>query len=87
MATLALACYALYLALAFGLRTLVQLPRMGSVPASAEAVEPLDALDTRVAHIVGTILFAAGLGATLAAQLAMGSCGGSASIPTSAPSW
>jgi protein-S-isoprenylcysteine O-methyltransferase Ste14 len=104
MATVALACYALYLALAFGLRTLLQLRRTGATgfhgiggrPGSAEwfagvlftvaiivgvaapvlalagAVEPLDTLDTRVAHIVGTILFAAGLGATLAAQLAMG---------------
>jgi hypothetical protein len=105
MATLALACCALCLALAFGLRTLLQLRRTGStgfhgiggrsgsaewfagvlftvaiivgvaapVLALTEAAKPLDALDARVAHIVGTILFAAGLCATLAAQLAMGS--------------
>lgn len=105
MATLALAGYALYLALAFGLRTLLQLRRTGStgfhgvggrpglaewsagvlftvalivgaaapILALAGAVEPLDALDGPVAHVAGAALFAAGLGATLAAQLAMGS--------------
>ena len=104
MATLALACYVLYLALAFGLRTLLQLRSTGSTgfhgiggtPGSAQwfagvlftvaivvgaaapvlalvdAVEPLGALDGRAAHVAGLILFAVGLGATLAAQLAMG---------------
>jgi protein-S-isoprenylcysteine O-methyltransferase Ste14 len=104
MATLALACYALYLALAFGLRTLVQVRHTGSTgfhgiggrPGSTEwfagilfsvaivvgaaapvlalagAIEPLDALDGPAAHVAGGALFAVGLSATLAAQLAMG---------------
>lgn len=104
MAVAALAAYAVYLALAFGLRTLIQLRRTGSSgfkgvsgrPGSAEwfagvlfavallvgvaapvlalagVVEPIAALDKTPVHAAGIALFAAGLAATLAAQMAMG---------------
>ncbi len=105
MAVLALVLYLVYLALAFGLRTLIQLRRTGSSgfhglggrPGSAEwiagvgftvalalgaaapllallgAVEPVAALDTTPAHVAGAVLAVAGIGATLYAQVAMGS--------------
>jgi protein-S-isoprenylcysteine O-methyltransferase Ste14 len=104
MATTALIAYLVYLALAFGLRTVIQLRRTGSSgfkgvsgrPGSAEwcagvlfvlalvvgvaapvlalvdVVEPIEALDATGAHVAGIVLFVAGLGATLAAQVAMG---------------
>jgi protein-S-isoprenylcysteine O-methyltransferase Ste14 len=104
MAELALACFAVYLALAFGLRTTLQLRRTGSTgfhgvsgrPGSAEwsggvlfvvallagvaapilaitgALEPIAALDGKIGHLVGGILFAVGLAATVWAQIAMG---------------
>jgi protein-S-isoprenylcysteine O-methyltransferase Ste14 len=104
MALAALAAYLLYLALAFGLRTVIQLRRTGQSgfkgvsgrPPSAEwfagvlfvvallvgaaapvlalvdTVEPIEGLDTRAAHAAGIVLFLLGLGATLAAQFAMG---------------
>jgi protein-S-isoprenylcysteine O-methyltransferase Ste14 len=104
MAELALALYVLYLALAFGLRSWLQLRRTGSTgfvglrgrPFSAEwlggvlfalalalgfaapvldlagALDPIEPLDGRAGHIVGAALAVAGLVATLAAQVAMG---------------
>ncbi len=104
MATAALIAYLIYLALAFGLRTVIQIRRTGSSgfkgvsgrPGSAEwfagmlfvvallvgvaapvlaltdVVEPLDALNATGTHALGIALFAAGLAATLAAQVAMG---------------
>ena len=104
MPWLALACFALYLGLAFGLRTAVQLRRTGSSgfrglsgrPGSLEwlggvlfalalgaglaaplldlagELDPVAALDGDLGHGVGLGLFALGLGATLAAQVAMG---------------
>jgi protein-S-isoprenylcysteine O-methyltransferase Ste14 len=104
MAVTALVAYGLYLALAFGLRTWLQLRRTGSsgfkglggrpgsaewsagvlftlallvgaaapVLALADLVEPVEALDTTAVHVAGVALFAGGLAATLAAQLAMG---------------
>jgi len=104
MAAFALGAYALYMALAFGLRTVIQLRRTGSSgfegvsgrPGSAEwaagvlfvvavavglaapllavtsVVEPIDALDTATVHVVGIVLFVAGLAGTLAAQVEMG---------------
>lgn len=105
MAELALVLYVVYLALAFGLRTAIQLRRTGSTgfhgvggrPGSAEwfagvgfvialvlgvaapvlaladLVDPIDALDTDAAHVLGVVLSAAGIVATLIAQFAMGS--------------
>lgn len=104
MATAALIAYALYLALAFGLRSWLQARRTGStgfkgisgrvgsaewlagvlfvvalvigvaapVLALVGVVEPIGALDRAPVHIAGVVLFAAGLAATLAAQVAMG---------------
>lgn len=104
MAELALVLYVVYLALAFGLRTAIQLRRTGSTgfhgvggrPGSAEwfagvgfvialvlgvaapvlaladLVDPIDALDTDAAHVLGVVLSAAGIVATLIAQFAMG---------------
>jgi protein-S-isoprenylcysteine O-methyltransferase Ste14 len=104
MATVALILYVVYLALAFGLRTLIQLRSTGSSgfhglggrPGSAEwiagvgftlalllgvaapvlalldIVEPVGALDTTAAHVAGLILALGGIGATLYAQVAMG---------------
>ena len=104
IAAWALAFYALYLALAFGWRALVQFRRTGSTgfkgiggrPGSAEwaggalfvvasllllvapllalagALEPSVLLDGTAGHILGFILFSAGLAATLLAQFAMG---------------
>jgi protein-S-isoprenylcysteine O-methyltransferase Ste14 len=104
MARVALACYVVYLALAFVWRTALQIRRTGSsgfkgvrpgagpaekaagalfavalvagfaAPALALAgvAEPLDALDRTPLHVAGVALFAAGLAATLAAQVAMG---------------
>ncbi len=104
MAELALTCFAVYLALAFGLRTALQLRRTGSTgfhgvsgrPGSAEwwggvlfvlallagvaapilaitgALEPIAALDGTIGHVVGGVLFAVGLAATVWAQIAMG---------------
>lgn len=105
MAELALVLYVVYLALAFGLRTAIQLRRTGSTgfhgvggrPGSAEwfagvgfvialvlgvaapvlaladLVDPIDALDTDAAHVLGVVLSAAGIVGTLIAQFAMGS--------------
>ncbi len=104
MATAALVAYGVYMAVAFGLRTLIQLRRTGSTgfkglggrPGSAEwfagilfglalaiafaapilaltdTVEPIDSLDSTPVHVAGVVLFALGLGATFAAQVAMG---------------
>lgn len=104
MATLALASYLVYMAIAFGLRTVIQLRRTGTSgfegisgrPGSAEwlagllfvvaivagllapllaltsVVEPIQALDTTAVHVVGIVLFLAGLAGTLAAQISMG---------------
>ena len=104
MAVVALVAYFIYLALAFGLRTVIQIRRTGSsgfkgvsgrlgsaewfagiffvvallvgvvapVLALVDVVEPIDVLDTAGVHGAGIVLFAAGLAATLAAQLAMG---------------
>jgi protein-S-isoprenylcysteine O-methyltransferase Ste14 len=104
VAVVALVGYVVYLALAFGLRTAIQLRRTGSsgfhgisgTPGSAEWIggvgfvvalalgflapvadllgvaEPIDALDGHTGHVVGVVLFALGLAATLAAQFAMG---------------
>jgi protein-S-isoprenylcysteine O-methyltransferase Ste14 len=104
VAELALILYLAYLALAFGLRTVVQVRRTGSTgfkgiggrPGSAEwiagvgftvalllgfsapvlalldVVEPIDALDGAGAHAAGVVLAVAGIGATLYAQIAMG---------------
>jgi protein-S-isoprenylcysteine O-methyltransferase Ste14 len=104
MATVALIAYAVYGALAFGARSLLQKRRTGSTgfkgiggrPGSAEwtagvlfalaiaigvaapvlalagTVPPIDALDTRGVHVAGIAIFALGLTATLAAQIAMG---------------
>lgn len=105
MPELALVLYVVYVLLAFGLRTVLQVRRTGSTgfkgvggrPGSAEwlagvgftvalllgasapvlalldVVEPIDALDGHGAHAVGTVLAVAGIGATLYAQIAMGS--------------
>jgi protein-S-isoprenylcysteine O-methyltransferase Ste14 len=100
---LSLALYGLYLALAFGLRTLIQLRRTGSsgfegiggtpaeriagvgftaalllgaaapVLALLDWVEPIAALDTDAVHVVGAALAVLGIGATLYAQIMMGS--------------
>ena len=102
MASWAIALYVVYLALAFGVRSLVQLRRTGSAgfrgfsarPAERAAgvlfvvglvagvaaplfdvagwLTPLPSLDRPALHVTGFVLFAAGLGATLAAQWAMG---------------
>ena len=104
MPELALVLYVVYLLLAFGLRTVLQVRRTGSTgfkgiggrPGSAEwlagvgftlalvlgfsapvlalldVVEPVAALDGHGAHAVGTVLAIAGIGATLYAQIAMG---------------
>jgi protein-S-isoprenylcysteine O-methyltransferase Ste14 len=104
MAWLALGLYVLYLGLAFGLRTVVQVKRTGSsgfkgisgTPGSAEwlggvlfalalilgfaapvldlvgALDPIEALDGQVGHVVGVVLSIVGLGLTLYAQMAMG---------------
>jgi protein-S-isoprenylcysteine O-methyltransferase Ste14 len=104
MAVLALGLYVVYLALAFGLRTLIQLRRTGSTgfhglggrPLSAEwiagvgftfallvgaaapvlalldLVEPISALDTTGAHVLGLVLAIGGIAATFRAQIAMG---------------
>jgi protein-S-isoprenylcysteine O-methyltransferase Ste14 len=104
MATLALILYGVYLVLAFGLRTLIQLRRTGSTgfhglggrPGSAEwiagvgftvallvgaaapvlalldVVEPIAALDTTAAHVVGLVFAIGGIGLTFYAQVAMG---------------
>jgi protein-S-isoprenylcysteine O-methyltransferase Ste14 len=42
------------------------------VLALADVAPPIDALDTPAVHIAGIVVFAAGLAATLAAQIAMG---------------
>ncbi|HWO47822.1 MAG TPA: isoprenylcysteine carboxylmethyltransferase family protein [Solirubrobacterales bacterium] len=103
MPVLSLALYGLYLALAFGLRTLIQLRRTGSsgfkgiggTPAERIAgvgftaalllgaaapvlallgwVGPIAALDTDAAHLTGAALAVLGIGATLYAQIMMGS--------------
>jgi protein-S-isoprenylcysteine O-methyltransferase Ste14 len=105
IATIALLSYALYLGLAFGLRTAIQLGRSGDsgfrgiggsvgsaewvagvlfaaalfvgvaapVMALLDVIEPLVPLDRTPVHLAGLVLFVAGLGATLGAQLAMGS--------------
>jgi len=100
---LSLALYGLYLALAFGLRTLIQLRRTGSsgfkgiggtpaeriagvgftaalllgaaapVLALLDWVEPIAVLDTDAVHVVGAALAVLGIGATLYAQIMMGS--------------
>jgi protein-S-isoprenylcysteine O-methyltransferase Ste14 len=104
MDALALIFYVVYLALAFGVRTLIQVRRTGSTgfhgvggrPGSPEwiagvgfvvalvvgvaapvlallgVVEPIDALDTTAAHAAGIVLAVVGIGATLYAQVAMG---------------
>lgn len=104
MATLALILYCVYLALAFGLRTLIHLRAtgtsgfkgLGGRPGSPEwfagagfavaiilgaaapalqaagVLSSIDVLDGATGHVAGIALFAAGLSATLAAQLAMG---------------
>jgi protein-S-isoprenylcysteine O-methyltransferase Ste14 len=104
MAFWALALYALYLALAFGGRTLLQLRSTGSTgfkgisgrPFSAEwtggvmfvaafllglaspllgltgVLEPVAFLDVSVGHVLGFVLFFAGLAGTLWAQVEMG---------------
>ena len=104
MPFVALAAYALYLLIAFGLRTLIQLRRTGAsgfkglsgrvgsvewaagllfvvalaigaaapVLALADVAEPIAALDTTAVHVLGVVLFAVGLAATFAAQVAMG---------------
>ena len=104
MPVLALVLYVVYLLLAFGLRTFLQVRRTGSSgfkgiggrPGSAEWLagvgfavalvlgfsapvlalfdvhEPIGALDGHGAHAAGTVLALAGIGATLYAQLAMG---------------
>jgi protein-S-isoprenylcysteine O-methyltransferase Ste14 len=104
VAELALILYLAYLALAFGLRTAMQVRRTGSTgfkgiggrPGSAEwvagvgftvalllgfsapvlalldVVEPIDVLDGAGAHAAGVVLAVAGIGATLYAQIAMG---------------
>lgn len=104
VAAVALVLYAVYLVLAFGARTWLQLRRTGSTgfhgvggrPGSAEwlagvgfvvalvvgaaapvlallgVVEPIDALDTAPVHAAGIVLAAAGIAATLYAQVAMG---------------
>jgi protein-S-isoprenylcysteine O-methyltransferase Ste14 len=101
---LALAVYALFGALAFGLRVLLQWRATGSTgvhgfggrPGSAEwlagvlflaaivlavaapvldladIVEPIAALDHEAVNVAGLVVALAGVGATLAAQLAMG---------------
>ena len=101
---LALALYGIYLAVAFGLRTWLQLRRTGESgfkgisgrPGSlewtagvlfgvaiavgvaapvldvADALEPIDALDSAGVRGAGVALFAIGLAATLYAQIAMG---------------
>ena len=103
MPVLSLALYGLYLALAFGLRTLIQLRRTGSsgfkgiggtpaeriagvgftaalllgaaapVLALLDWVEPIAVLDTDAVHVVGAALAVLGIGATLYAQIMMGS--------------
>lgn len=104
MTVLALVLYVVYLALAFGLRTLIQLRRTGStgfhglggrplspewiagvgftlallvgaaapVLALLDVVEPISALDTTAAHVVGLALAVGGIAATFRAQIAMG---------------
>lgn len=104
MAAVALVAYGLYLALAFGARTLIQLRRTGASgfhgisgrPGSPEWIAgvgfvvallvgaaapllalldlapPVAALDGTAGHVAGVVLFAGGLAATLAAQIAMG---------------
>lgn len=101
---LALALYVVYVAVAFGLRTWLQLRRTGESgfkgisgrPGSlewtagvlfgvaiavgvaapildvADVLDPLDALESAGVRAAGVALFAAGLGATLYAQIAMG---------------
>jgi protein-S-isoprenylcysteine O-methyltransferase Ste14 len=103
-AAIALVLYAVYLVLAFGLRTAIQLRRTGSTgfhgvggrPLSPEwlagvgfaaaivlglaapvlsllgVVPAIVALHATGAHVAGAILAAAGIAATLSAQLAMG---------------
>ena len=100
----ALALYAIYLGLTFGLRTLIQVRRTGSTgfhgiggrPGSVEwlagvgfalgvalgaaaplldllgVVEPFAALDVTGLHVAGLALATAGIVATFAAQVAMG---------------
>jgi protein-S-isoprenylcysteine O-methyltransferase Ste14 len=104
IAAAALAFYLIYLALAFGLRTVIQLRSTGSsgfhgiggevgsatwlagvgfvaalvlgvaapVLALLDVVGPVDALDRRGLHAAGIALAAAGIVATLVAQVAMG---------------
>jgi protein-S-isoprenylcysteine O-methyltransferase Ste14 len=104
MDVVALVSYGVYLALAFGVRSLIQLRRTGSTgfkglggrPGSAEwlagvlfglalavgvaapvlaladVVEPIGSLDSAPVHVAGVALFLGGLGATFAAQVAMG---------------
>ena len=103
-ATVAIVLYVVYLALAFGARTLLQRRRTGSTgfhgvggrPLSAEwlagvgfvvalllgfaapvlalldVVGPIDALDTTALNVLGALLAAGGIAATLYAQVAMG---------------
>jgi protein-S-isoprenylcysteine O-methyltransferase Ste14 len=97
MGGLALALYALYLALALGLRLALHRRRTGSSgfkgitgrPGSAEwsggvlfvlgwavgiagcLFDPIAALDSTGAHVVGLVLYGAGLAGTLVAQEAM----------------
>ena len=105
MPELAIVLYLVYLLLAFGLRTWIQVRRTGSTgfvglrgrPGSVEwtggvlfaaalvtgfaapvldlldVVEPIDALDGAAGHLAGAVLAVAGIGATLYAQIAMGS--------------
>lgn len=104
MPELALGLFGLYFALAFGLRSIIQLRRTGStgfkgvsgelgsvewlagvlfvaaivlgvlapVLDLAGALEPIGPLDGGAGHLAGAVLYAGGLGGTLAAQLAMG---------------
>lgn len=104
MGEIALVLYVVYLALAFGLRTAMQLRRTGStgfhgvggrsgsaewlagvgfvvalvlgvaapVLALAGVVDPIGALDTDAAHVLGVVISAAGIAGTLIAQFAMG---------------
>lgn len=104
MSELAIVLYGIYLGLAFGLRTALQLRRTGSSgfvglrgrPGSVEWLggvlfavalvlgfaapileligisDPVRVLDGAAGHVIGAILAAAGIAATLYAQIAMG---------------
>jgi hypothetical protein len=78
VATLALACYALYLALAFGLRTLLQLRRTGST-----AMLPTSAI-REYAALVGRFVPGIDLLYVFCSALCATSQGGRATAPTQA---